>query len=145
MPRLSSSIMSILNLLNGRITLSTTMFLLPCIPHVGKEEMADGCSASISKPLAAYVLEHYPALPAYAVYPPLPTDTDQESYTILIVGDKYNNPNYWSCSLPLSRPNPSDLVGTVDGVPSTNTIPNPPLSKAQSQSQCTTLKTAMSS
>jgi hypothetical protein len=142
-PRLSSSIMSIINLLNGRITPSTRMLLLPCIPYVEKEKT--DCSASISKPLAAYVLEHYPALPAYAVYPPLPTDTDQDSYTILIVGNKYNNPNYWSSPPPPSRPNHSDLVGTVDGVPSTNTIPNPPFSRAQSQSLCITLKMAMSS
>ena len=52
-------------------------------------------SASISKPLGAYVQEHYPSLPAYGVYPPLPTDVDQESYTILIVGNKYNNSNFW--------------------------------------------------
>lgn len=50
-------------------------------------------SSSITKPLGAYVLEHYPALPAYAVYPPSPSSSSE--YTILIVGNKYNNPNYW--------------------------------------------------
>ena len=80
---------------------SSTMY-----PSHIREEMADRCSASISKPLAAYVLEHYPALPAYAVYPPLPTDTDQDSYTVLIVGNKYNNPNYWSAPFPPPVPTP---------------------------------------
>lgn len=58
------------------------------------------CSASISKPLGGYVLEHYPALPAYAVYPPTSTSSDQETYTIIIVGNKYNNSNFWSITVP---------------------------------------------
>jgi capping protein alpha len=48
------------------------------------------------------VLEHYPSLPAYAAYPPLSTSSDKESYTVLIVGNKYNNSNFWSSLLRLS-------------------------------------------
>jgi F-actin-capping protein subunit alpha len=65
--------------------------------------LADGC-ASISKHLGAYVVEHYPSLPAYAIYPPQPNDPDQQSYTILIVGNKYNKSSFWS-PLPFVRTN----------------------------------------
>ena len=66
-----------------------------CFYNVRTRDILADRSTSISKPLGAYVLEHYPSLPAYAVYPPLSTDTDQDSYTILIVGNKYNNSNFW--------------------------------------------------
>jgi len=72
--------------------------------------------ASISKPLGAYVLEHYPALPAYAVYPPSSTYSDKETYTIIIVGNKYNNSNFWNGrwrSIYQYNPQTSTLKGTV--------------------------------
>lgn len=52
-------------------------------------------SGSYSKPLGAYVTEHYPSMAAYAVYPPFPADKEQESFTIIIVGNKYNEQNFW--------------------------------------------------
>jgi len=52
-------------------------------------------SGSYSKPLRAYVMEHYPSMSAYAVYPPFPKDKEQESFTIIIVGNKYNEQNFW--------------------------------------------------
>ena len=83
--------------------------------------------------------EHYPSLPAYAVYPALPSETDQDSYTILIVGNKYNNSNFWYLKDRIRV----TLVGTADGALSINTIPKHPHSKEPSQSPYTILKMAM--
>jgi capping protein (actin filament) muscle Z-line, alpha len=86
--------------LNGKITPLKRTFPQKCTPsYIFKGEING--SASYNKPLEAYVNEHYPSMSAYAVYPPSPTDKDQESYTILIVGNKYNDQNYW-----YSHPNP---------------------------------------
>ena len=75
-------------------------------------------SSSISKPLGDYVLEHYPALPAHAVYPPSSSSSD---YTILIVGNKYNNPNYWYP--PHFVGTDTHFIGTDVGDLCTSTIP----------------------
>jgi hypothetical protein len=131
--RVSSTIMSIINHLHGKYTLSTRKLRLPCILS-----MASDFSTSITKPLEAYVLEHYPSRPAYAVYPASPTDADQESYTILIVGNKYNNSNYWYFTVSASL-----MTGTVDGAQCTNTAPNLLHSRARSPSPFITLKMGM--
>jgi len=80
------------------------------------DEEVSSIILSITKPLEAYVLEHYPSQPAFAVCPPSPTATDQEIYTILIVGNKYNNSNYWNGrwrSVYKYNPKSSTLQGTV--------------------------------
>lgn len=94
--RVSNTIMSIINRLDGKIMQWIQMSALRCTYWT--YSLFDR-SASISKLLGAYVREHYPSLPAYAVYPSLPTDADQESYTIIIVGNKYNNSNFWCLHL----------------------------------------------
>src|SRR5271154_6709205 len=85
-----NSIMSTVSLLNGKIMKLNLKLLQPCI---SQNKIILTSSSSIAKPLGDYVLEHYPALPAYAAYPPSPSSSSE--YTILIVGNKYNNPNYW--------------------------------------------------